>query len=221
MFIRTATRSAIAIAASVLLVACSVPSAHHVGSSAGGVFFNVPQNWSKVDDRLVAKAQEGWSESEAGAAILDSTVWFEVWRYSDSVSVNQALSNNVVESPVVIASVRNLLDLEKTQLTADIKNDLQDLVLPVSDAVDGDGLEVKANDRFSFSGYEGLQQTLSWDADGKTQTFRIVSLLNPARTRLISFIARCSDTCFTTHSAEIETIIKSITLKEPANVSSP
>lgn len=218
MFSRAATRSALAVFACALLVACSVPTSEHVGSAAGGVFFNVPQEWSKIDNRLVEKAQTGWSESEAGSALLDSTIWFEIWRASDSVDVTTALSNSVVETPVVIASVRNLLDIEKSNLSADIKVDLQDVVLPVSTAIEGDGLDVIANDRFAFSGYEGLQQILSWDVDGVTQTFRIVSLLNPARTRIILFVARCSDSCFNKYSDQIDAIIKSITLKEPTNV---
>lgn len=217
MFSRVSTRSAAALCAVALLAGCSAPTQLSVGNAAAGLFFKVPSTWTKIDKRLVDAAQKGWTTSESGAAILKSTLWFEIWTESDSIDVNAALSNSVVDSPVVIATVRNLLEIEKKNLGNDIKIALQDLVVPVSTAVEGDGLEIASNDRFAFSGYEGIQQLLSWDVDGSTQTFRVLALIDADQNHLYLVVARCSDICFSENQNAIDSIIKSIALKEPIN----
>ena len=215
MFKRVSARSVAALCAAALLVGCSPPAQQAVGNASAGLFFKVPPSWTKIDDRLVNAAQNGWLKTEAGVAVVKTSLWFEIWTGSQSIDVNEALSNSVVEDPVVIATVRSLLPVEKQNLGADIKVALQDLVVPVSTAVEGDGLDIASSERFAFAGYEGLQQLLRWDVDGATQTYRILSLIDPKRTYLYLLVARCSDICFSQNEKTIDSVIKSIALKEP------
>lgn len=208
-------RVAAAFAALVVLAACSVPAAHHVGESTAGLFFDVPRQWHNIDSLLISKAQEGWKSSEGGAAYVDSLTWQTVWTGSADVSAEQVFSNDPVEYPTVYASVRSLYDLEKQNMTGDLVADLQDIVLPVSQAADQDGLVVRRNEEISQDGLLGIVQQLSWDVQGVTQTFDVRILLGKDSSKIYTLIARCTDVCRAENADAFDSILSSFTVKEP------
>lgn len=206
---------AVALGGLLFTAACATPTAHHVGDSAGGLYFNTPWSWTSVDAASLKKAEAGWSDSPAGTYLLDSIVWQGVWGSATQISPADAFGNNPPPQPIVIGMVRKLYQQEQSALQADVSNALADLVLPVSSANAGDGLEVLQQQQVKLGKLPGLRQVLSWDTNGQTQTLTSIAVVNQARTRLYWLVGRCADPCPAGQQQELAGVLDSMTVKEP------
>ena len=199
-----------------VLSGCSAPAVHHVGNTTAGLFFDVPREWSSIDEALLKKAETGWSSSEAGSALIDSLTWQTAWVADASLSASDVFSNTAHNSPVVYASSRTLYSAEKAGIGTDVLAALQDIVLPVSTATSNDGLSVDVNRSFSRNGYQGIEQQLRWVTDGVEQQVNSTIILNKDSSQVFVVTARCSVACVAAYGDDINSILSSITIKEPS-----
>jgi hypothetical protein len=209
------SRFVAAIAAlALLLTGCAVPTEQHVGDSKAGLFFNLPREWSSIDAALLTKAQSSWGSSDSGQAYLDALKWQKVYSPDAELTVEAAFGNSVTDVPVVYAAVRSLYDVESQNIAGDVLTALQDVVLPVSLAADGDGLEIISNQTYIQNGHQGVRQQLAWTVGGKRQLVdtRIVLGSNV----VFIFWIRCGADARTDFETIIERALDSLTVKEPS-----
>ena len=199
-----------------VLTGCSAPAVHHVGNATAGLFFDVPREWSSIDEALLKKAETGWASSEAGSALIDSLTWQTAWVADSSLSASDVFANTAHSSPVVYASSRTLYSAEQAGIGTDILAALQDIVLPVSTASTNDGLSVDINRSFSRDGYQGIEQQLRWVTDEVEQQVNSTIILNKDSSQVFVVTARCSVACIAENRDDINAILSSITIKEPS-----
>lgn len=200
--------------AGLLVAGCATPTAHHVGDPQAGLFFDTPWQWQPVEAAALAKAQAGWKDTQAGSYLLDTIVWQSVWGPGE-LTPAAAFGNQAPTQPIVIAFVRKLYQQEQAAIDADLPSALADLVLAVSGAAEGDGLQVVKQQQVSLGKLSGIRQVLSWDTDGATQTLTSVAIVNQAHDRLYWVIGRCADACSSNDLAQLENVISTMTVKEP------
>ncbi len=207
---RFLTSAVILIAA---LSGCATPSVHHVGAT--GLFFDVPRDWTSVDENLLKRAETGWNGDEAGAAIVQSLTWQTAWSSDASVSPADVFSNSPSETPLVYASSRTLFDAERSGIGTDILSALQDVVMPVSTAQADDGLSIDVNQTVSLNQHQGIEQKLRWTSNGVEQQVRAVVILSKDLSTVYTFTVRCTTECFNNNAQDVGTILRSITIKDP------
>lgn len=210
------TRAIGVVVGAIFLVACTVPTVNHVGEGSAGLFFDIPRTWQPLASDVLTKAQSSWGSTEGGQAYLDALKWQGVWSGSADVSPQQAFSNAAPEQPVVYASVRSLYDVEVQNVAGDVLSALQDSVLPVSAAAQGDGLEVITNQSYVQNGLDAVKQQLSWSTSGVRQTIDVRLVLSTEKKLLFTLWIRCSDVCRENNSTAIATALDTFTVKEPS-----
>ena len=205
------------LAGAVMIVAalsgCATPSVHHVGTS--GLYFDVPRAWTRVDENLLKKAETGWNADDAGSAIVQSLTWQTAWSPNAEVKPADVFSNRPSSTPILYASSRTLFDAEKSGIGTDILTALQDVVMPVSTAQSGDGLNIDVNQTVTLNAHQGIEQKLRWTTDGVEQQIRAVVMLSKDLSTVYTFTIRCTTECFTNNAQDVGTILRSITLKDP------
>ena len=180
------TRAIGVVVGAIFLVACTVPTVNHVGEGSAGLFFDIPRTWQPLASDVLTKAQSSWGSTEGGQAYLDALKWQGVWSGSADVSPQQAFSHAAPEHPVVYASVRSLYDVEVQNVAGDVLSALQDSVLPVSAAAQGDGLEVITNQSYVQNGLDAVKQQLSWSTSGVRQTIDVRLVLSTEKKLLFN-----------------------------------
>lgn len=205
---------AVVAAVASLLVGCAVPSEQHAGDSKAGLFFNIPREWTAIEPALLTKAQSSWSSSESGQAYLDALKWQQVYSPDASLTPEEAFSNSATNVPVVYAAVRSLYDVEAQNVAGDVLTALQDVVLPVSLAGEGDGLEVIANQTYVQNGLQAVRQQLAWTVGGGRQI--IDSRIILGTDAVFIFWVRVADNSRSNYESTIERALDSLTVKEPS-----
>lgn len=203
-------------ASALMLTSCVVPSVNHVGQGDAGLFFDVPKSWQSISPEILTKAQTSWGSTEGGQAYLDALKWQGVWSGAEGLTPEQAFSNAAPEHPIVYASVRSLYDVEVQNVADDVLGALQDVVLPVSSAADGDGLEVLTNESYVQNGLDAVRQQLSWSTDGVQQTMDVRIVLSTEKKLLYTMWIRCSDVCRDQNSTAFAAALETFTVKEPS-----
>ena len=208
--------AAIIVAVVTVLSSCAVPSVNHVGQGDAGLFFDLPKSWQAIAPEILTKAQTSWGSSDGGQAYLDALKWQGVWSGADALTPEQAFSNAAPEHPVVYASVRSLYDVEIQNVGDDVLSALQDVVLPVSSAADGDGLEILNNESYVQNGLDAVRQTLAWSTNGVRQTMDVRIVLSTDKKLLFTMWIRCSDVCRDQNSTAFANALETLTVKEPS-----
>ena len=204
------------VAMALSLAGCSVPTVNHVGQGSAGMFFDLPRSWQSISPDVLEKAQTSWGSTDGGQAYLDALKWQGVWSGAEGVTPQQAFSNAAPEQPVVYASVRSLYDVEVQNVAGDVLTALQDVVLPVSAAAAGDGLDVVSNQSYVQNGLDAIKQQVSWSSNGVSQTIDVRVVLSTEKKLLFTLWLRCSDVCREQNSTAIATALDTLTIKEPS-----
>ena len=213
---KVATFAVGVIAAVLVLSGCSVPTVNHVGQGSAGMFFDLPRGWQSISPDVLKKAQTSWGSTDGGQAYLDALKWQGVWSGAESLTPQQAFSNAAPEHPVVYASVRSLYDVEVQNVAGDVLTALQDVVLPVSAAASGDGLDVVSNQSYVQNGLDAVKQQVSWSTNGVSQTIDVRLVLSTKKKLLFTLWIRCSDVCRDQNSTAIANALDTLTIKEPS-----
>jgi hypothetical protein len=176
--------------------------------------FEIPSDWVEIPEVVLQSAQSGWAENEAGAAITSTLSWQSAWAETE-VTAQEVFSNSAPQDVVVWAYTRKLIPVEANSISAEnIVNALQDVVVPVSASSDMDGLAVRLNQSTTFAGIPGIQQQISWDVGGVTQTIDVRIAWVSASNLIHVFIVRSEDGRRAEQSEVIGNILSSLRLGE-------
>lgn len=200
------------LAAILMVAACAAPAQQQVGEPDGGIFFEVPADWTEVAAADLEAAQANWRQEGASAAADSAIIWQSAWSADELVTPADVFANEVPQRLITYAQSRTLYPEERSALKAN-PNAIADAVLAVGLVEPGDGLEVRQNRISNRSGWLVLEQELAWDTGGVTQTMKVRAMVDAGMTQLRLFWIRCSDTCFFDEAEIAERVLKSLVVR--------
>lgn len=213
---RTATAMAATAAALMAmgLAGCGAPAYTYAADQHDHVVFEVPAAWRQVDPRSVADAQFVLLSRSAAGPPGGRLAWSRAYAEAADPPPSALLSGS--EAPVVYASVQNISDALRAQLSF---NYMRDLLFPVTSgdrqqaAAAGARLTgfslVYSHEVNTSSGMRGINQLFEYDIHGLPDAFDQTVLTNSATTKLYLLLVQCYQSCFLSHEAQIKQIVSS------------
>ena len=206
-------RIAAATIALVMLSACT-PSKQYEGSKSEGVFFAVPNGWTKVDGNALAK-EESKSANQDDLDRLAMVGYQAGFSKLKKISANEIFMLQPTSEPVLYVRIRDLFPEERNAISFNL---LRDVILPVTSYQDGS----KTNDRnFKLiddqeivqKGGRGVNLVYSFDYDGVNETINQTALYSNDQNKIYIFIVRCSTECYNKNIKNLDQIVKSFTVR--------
>ncbi len=199
------------------LTGCGAPSYVYAADSADQAYFKVPAGWHEVSPQYVAETQESLlTRSLAGAAGGPFT-WSRAYAATASPSSISLLEAS--NAPVVYASVQDLRDSLRAELSFDV---MRDLLFPVTStareeaAEAGDTLSgfvlINTSTITNKYGMRGINELYEYDIAGQPDAFDQTVLTNAATTKLYLLLVQCYQACFVAHEAQIAAVVSSFTV---------
>jgi hypothetical protein len=217
---RTATvMAAVAAALTVTCLAgCAAPAYTFAADTHDHAFFKVPSSWQLVNARSLADAQEVLLSHSAAGALGGKFAWSRAYSAAVDPPPNVLLSGS--QSPVVYASVQNISDSLRAQLSFD---QMRDLLFPVTSAdrqeaaAAGDKLTgfslAYSNEITTSDGVRGINELFEYSINGQPDAFDQTVLTNAATTKLYVLLVQCYQSCFLSHEAQIKQVVDSFTVR--------
>jgi hypothetical protein len=199
---RTATTAAAAAVALAVtgLTGCGAPGYTYAADSSDQAYFKVPAGWLQVSPAALANAQSRAYDPAADPSATD------------------LLAGS--KTPVVYASVQNLRDSLRAELSF---NFMRDLLLPVTSgarqeaSAEGEKLTgfslVSSTTITGSDGVHGINELFEYDVGGQPDAFDQTVLTNGATTKLYLLLVQCFQSCFVAHAAQIRTVVDSFTVR--------
>lgn len=206
-------RIAAATLAMAMLSACT-PSKQYAGSKEDGAFFSVPNGWTKVSMQVLNKV-ESKSSNQQDLDRLSMVTYQVGFSKTKSIKPRDIFLIEPTEQPVLYARFRDLFPEERNAISL---NTLRNIILPVTDYVDG----TKANDRnfqlfddqeVNEKGGKGVNLLYSFDYNGVNETVNQSALYSNDQNKIFLLIIRCSTVCYNKNIDEIDAIVKSFTVR--------
>lgn len=206
-------RIAAATLAMAMLSACT-PSKQYAGSKEDGAFFSVPNGWTKVSMQDLNKV-ESKSSNQQDLDRLSMVTYQVGFSKAKSIKPRDIFLIEPTEQPVLYARFRDLFPEERNAISL---NTLRNIILPVTDYVDG----TKANDRnfqlfddqeVNEKGGKGVNLLYSFDYNGVNETVNQSALYSNDQNKIFLLIIRCSTVCYNKNIDEIDAIVKSFTVR--------
>jgi len=202
-----------ALVAVVMLSACT-PSKQYEGSKSDGAFFTVPNGWKKVDGAVLNKVEA----KNANQDELDrlSMVTYQVgFTKAKKIDPKEIFLLEPTNDPVLYVRIRDLFPEERNAISL---NTLRNLVLPITDILDGTipndrKFELYDDQEINEVGGRGVSLLYSFDYNGINETVSQVALMSNDQNRIYVFIIRCSTECYNKNIDEIDEIVNSFTVK--------
>ena len=197
----------------VMLSACT-PSKQYEGSKSEGVFFAIPNGWTKIDGNELAK-EESKSANQNDIDRLAMVGYQAGFSKLKKLTARDVFMLQPTAEPVLYVRIRDLFPEERNAISL---NTLRNIILPVTEYVDGS----RSNDRnFQLiddqevveKGGRGVLLEYSFDYNGTNETVKQAALYSNDQNKIYLFILRCSTVCFNKNVATIDEIVKSITVK--------
>jgi hypothetical protein len=206
-------RIAAATIALVMLSACT-PSKQYEGSKSDGAFFTVPNGWQKVDGTALNKVEA----KNANQDELDrlSMVTYQVgFTKAKKIDPKDIFLLEPTKDPVLYVRIRDLFPEERNAISL---NTLRNLVLPITDYLDGTipndrKFELYDDQEINEVGGRGVSLLYSFDYNGVNETVNQVALMSNDQNKIYVFIIRCSTECYNKNIDEIDEIVNSFTVK--------
>lgn len=206
-------RIAAATIALVMLSACT-PSKQYEGSKSDGAFFTVPNGWQKVDGAALNKVEA----KNANQDELDrlSMVTYQVgFTKAKKIDPKDIFLLEPTKDPVLYVRIRDLFPEERNAISL---NTLRNLVLPITDYLDGTipndrKFELYDDQEINEVGGRGVSLLYSFDYNGVNETVNQVALMSNDQNKIYVFIIRCSTECYNKNIDEIDEIVNSFTVK--------
>ena len=197
----------------IALTACGA-SQQYAGNKKDGAFFAVPNGWFQVSNNELNKEEAKTSNQDA----LDrlSMVTYQVgYSAIKKVTPKQVFLLEPTEHPVIFARFRDLFPEERDAISL---NSLRNIILPVTDLLDG---TLKNDRNFQLiddqevieKGARGVNLIYSFDFDGVNETINQTTLLSNDQSKLYVFIARCTTACYNKNADVIQKIVDSFTVR--------
>ncbi|MEY3770148.1 MAG: hypothetical protein RL390_1012 [Actinomycetota bacterium] len=202
-----------ALVAVVMLSACT-PSKQYEGSKSDGAFFTVPNGWKKVDGAVLHKVEA----KNANQDELDrlSMVTYQVgFTKAKKIDPKEIFLLEPTNDPVLYVRIRDLFPEERNAISL---NTLRNLVLPITDYLDGTipndrKFELYDDQEINEVGGRGVSLLYSFDYNGINETVSQVALMSNDQNKIYVFIIRCSTECYNKNIDEIDEIVNSFTVK--------
>lgn len=207
----------VAVLVAVLVAGCAAPRYTYVADSGTSdqTYFKVPGGWHKVPDKSLAAALNG-GKAPSGP----SGVWSVGYDGSTAPSAGHVLSASAAQ-PFVFAMVGKLNSTAQSNMSY---NQLRDFFLPVTAAA----RQSAAQQGFPLTrfhllhdtvlepghGVHGIRVTFQYTyPGGTTDTFDQVAFTNSDSSKVFVLFMHCMATCYQHHQGEINTVMKSFTVR--------
>lgn len=207
---RRITAAAVAL---VMLSACS-PSKQYEGSKSEGVFFTVPNGWTKVDGNALAK-EESKSANQNDIDRLAMVGYQAGFSKLKKLTARDVFMLQPTAEPVLYVRIRDLFPEERNAISL---NTLRNIILPVTEYADGTrtndrNFQLIDNQEVVEKGGRGVLLKYSFDYQGTNETVKQVALFSNDQNKIYLFVLRCSTKCFNKNSKSIDEIVKSFTVR--------
>ena len=201
----------IALAAAVAGGACSLERSGYqfVRSPSTGTYLKVPDKWTVYNQKAI----------EASIADDQSADGPDHHRFP-FISVFDATPNSELDfdvftdSPMGVVRVRELTDEERDGVSFATA---RDELFPLNDAFQSGQLPVKKAVEVNQSSAQGQRIVFTYvdEETGTTSTIDQTVLVDHDKNRLYLLVVGCEAKCYEKHRKEIETVVSSLTIKEP------
>lgn len=197
-----------------LLAGCAQPSKIYASNKSEGVYFALPQGWTKVGQKVLS-ARESTSTVPGAAERAASVLWQEAYSLDSKVTAADVLSLKTPQEPLVYVRVRALLGAEINSVSY---NSLRDLVVPLTGWVDGTKkaptFDISNDEERIEKGARGIHTVFNFvQSDGTDQTIDQTSLLSNDHSTLYALLIRCSTSCYKKKRLVLEKIAASFTVR--------
>jgi hypothetical protein len=206
-------RIAAATIALVMLSACT-PSKQYEGSKSDGAFFTVPNGWQKVDGAALNKV-EAKNANQDELDRLSMVTYQAGFTKAKKIDPKDIFLLEPTKDPVLYVRIRDLFPEERNAISL---NTLRNLVLPITDYLDGTipndrKFELYDDQEINEVGGRGVSLLYSFDYNGVNETVNQVALMSNDQNKIYVFIIRCSTECYNKNIDEIDEIVNSFTVK--------
>jgi hypothetical protein len=206
-------RIAAATLALVMLSACT-PSTQYEGSKSDGAFFTVPNGWQKVDGAALNKV-EAKNANQDELDRLSMVTYQAGFTKAKKINPKDIFLLEPTKDPVLYVRIRDLFPEERNAISL---NTLRNLVLPITDYLDGTipndrKFELYDDQEINEVGGRGVSLLYSFDYNGVNETVNQVALMSNDQNKIYVFIIRCSTECYNKNIDEIDEIVNSFTVK--------
>jgi len=206
------------IAALGVLSACGSPSYTYVTNSDDHVFFKVPRNWHRVDQKdLEDVATSGLTATEAAA--LRAATWSVAYDADPQPSVDHLLGATA-KQPVALSRVLRVPEGNRGSITVD---SLRNAFLPITDearlaASNGGTLVPEADmitdEMVKAKGALGVHLVYRLPINGSMETFDQTAYKADDGSRVYLFLVRCVQTCYSNRfGGELDDVVRSFTVE--------
>ena len=195
---------------------CAAPQFTYVTNSSQHTYFKVPSGWRQISAGALATAVNG------GNSTPQSGVWTVGYDGSTQPEADHVLGaeNQQPFAYSVVAAVNQTTTNELSY------NDLRDFFLPVtataraSAAKSGFPLtnfRLLSDSMLELAqGVHGVREIYDYSyPDGSVNTFDQVALTNADDTEVYLLLVHCLASCYSKHQSEIDTVMKSFTVRSP------
>jgi hypothetical protein len=206
----TTSVALIALAVALLSGACGTlrrSGYQYVRNRTTGTYLKVPSEWTVYDQKAI-EAQVG--EQQGG---LDNTR-FPFISVFDASPHSQLDFDVFTDRPMGVVRVR--------ELTADERDGVsfataRDELFPLNDAASAGQLPVQKSVEINQDGAQGQRIVFTYtdEQSGTTSTIDQTTLVDHGKNRLYLLVVGCETKCYEKHHKEIETVVTSLTIKEP------
>lgn len=206
-------RIAAATIALAMLSACT-PSKQYEGSKSDGAFFTVPNGWQKVDGTALNKV-EAKNANQDELDRLSMVTYQAGFTKAKKIDPKDIFLLEPTKDPVLYVRIRDLFPEERNAISL---NTLRNLVLPITDYLDGTipndrKFELYDDQEINEVGGRGVSLLYSFDYNGVNETVNQVALMSNDQNKIYVFIIRCSTECYNKNIDEIDEIVNSFTVK--------
>ena len=215
MFVRSRrapTLSVVLIALTLALVsgACSLERSgyQYLRSRSTGTYLRVPDEWTVYNQRAIED-----SFGEADAEGMDDTR-FPFISVFDATPNSELDFDVFTDSPMGVVRVRELTDEERDGVSF---ASARDELFPLNEAFEAGQLPVKKAVEVKQSSAQGQRIVFSYvdEESGTTSTIDQTTLVDHDKNRLYLLVVGCESRCYEKHRKEIESVVTSLTIKEP------
>lgn len=169
----------------------------------------VPSQWLPVATAEIDSAKSAWIQGSPSDALADAILDFQAWSTSENVTAEDVFSNTSPQRLQAVLITREIFNEELAELEKNPES-LEDLVIPISTKIAGDGLEVRQNEVSGSGSVYWLEQEVAWDFSGVTQTLHLVAAADIETEIVTMFWVRCSDTCLADAANEVDRVFSQI-----------
>jgi hypothetical protein len=203
-----------ATALALLLLGACAPSKQYEGSKSDGVFYAVPNGWHRVDSKILAK-EESKNASQDALDRLSMVTYQMGFSKAKSISPRDVFMLKPTDQPVLYVRFRDLFPEERNAISL---NTLRNIILPVTDLLDGTinndrNFQLYDDQEVIEKGGRGVNLLYSFDYEGINETVNQVALYSNDQSKIYLFIIRCSTVCYKKNVDEIDKIVKSFTVR--------